>query len=313
MYPLVGRFTLAAFVASFVFAGCGGSQPLPSSASAATQARIARTEKSGDLLYASTQSGNLYVTTFPQGKYVGIVGVSGGSPIAICSDKHGNVFVPVQTVSSGTIYEFAHGGTSPIDTLSDPQPPMGCSVDPTTGNLAVANGKYGLAVYADAQGQPTMYDVAAWACTYDDKGNLFIDSAYNVATLYELPKDGQLQSISLNERIGEYNDRGTSVQWDGKYLAITYLPQRGHGSATVYQVAVSGSSGTVENAITLDSKTHNQQAYTPYTWSQDGSIAIPVAQGGRRIALYGYPRGGSLQKSIAVSGSVLGETVSVGK
>jgi len=68
------------------------------------------------------------------------------SPLAnftgLCVDAQGNVFVPTWQGESGTrgyVYEFAHGGSTPIATLSDPGGAFGCSVDLTTGNLAVTN------------------------------------------------------------------------------------------------------------------------------------------------------------------------------
>ena len=63
----------------------------------------------------------------------------------------------------GEMLEYPHGGKTAITTLSDPQTPAACAVDPTTGNLAVANSDgngpyYGeLAIYGDGQGQPTLY------------------------------------------------------------------------------------------------------------------------------------------------------------
>jgi hypothetical protein len=81
------------------------------------------------------------------------------------------------------IYEYAHGGTAPINTLGSTSYfygfSGGCSVNPNTGDLAVAvssvNG--GLAVFKGAQGAPTIYtdpDFATlWSCGYDASGNLF--------------------------------------------------------------------------------------------------------------------------------------------
>ena len=64
------------------------------------------------------------------------------SPYGECVDKAGDVFVADFGGNTGTpaILEYAHGGTKPIATLSDPgYYPESCSIDPTTGNLAVTN------------------------------------------------------------------------------------------------------------------------------------------------------------------------------
>jgi hypothetical protein len=51
-----------------------------------------------------------------------------------CSNRTGDVFVPNNT----EVFEYAHGGTSPIATLSLPgNSGAACSIDPSTGNLAV--------------------------------------------------------------------------------------------------------------------------------------------------------------------------------
>ena len=78
-----------------------------------------------------------------------------------CVDGAGNVFVT--NSFKGQILEYAHGGTTPIATLSDPnQYPIDCAVDPTTGNLAVTNyfaktGPGSVAIYQGAQGAPLFY------------------------------------------------------------------------------------------------------------------------------------------------------------
>ncbi len=77
------------------------------------------------------------------------------------------MFVTTETsLTHGYVYEYSHGGTQSIATLSDPGSPYGCSVDPTTGNLAVANttssgyyGYYGyVAIFPDAEGTATTYN-----------------------------------------------------------------------------------------------------------------------------------------------------------
>ncbi len=102
----------------------------------------------------------------------------------MCTDDHGDVFMTEIVDSTGRIVEYAHGGTHPIATLTDPGYPMGCSVDPTTGDLAVANfatssQSGGLAIYKSATGNPTSFTDPSFHtysfCGYDDQGNLFVD------------------------------------------------------------------------------------------------------------------------------------------
>ena len=105
-----------------------------------------------------------------------------------CVDNAGNVFVVNFGTSSGgggDVVEYAHGGTTPIKTLTYPNAYLnGCAVDPTTGNLAVTDyrpsngnrGKGGVLIYPSASGTPTKYVDPGMAdygyCAYDSAGNL---------------------------------------------------------------------------------------------------------------------------------------------
>jgi hypothetical protein len=127
-----GRYALSGCVATVLLTACGGSQPPIGAAGAMPQSRAIATyadrggswmlpkAKHTDLLYAADAHGGVFVFTYPNGKKVETLAylyTLGG----ICSDTKGNVFVPALVGSSAsTIYEFAHGGTSPIATLSDP-------------------------------------------------------------------------------------------------------------------------------------------------------------------------------------------------
>lgn len=98
---------------------------------------ISANAKNRKLLYVTGSSlGNVYIFSFPQMVYQGDISdlsVPGGE----CADKKGNVWIALQ--GSSMLNEYAHAGTTPIATLSDPGIPVGCSVDPLTGNLAVTN------------------------------------------------------------------------------------------------------------------------------------------------------------------------------
>jgi hypothetical protein len=78
---------------------------------------------------------------------------------------------------TGIIYESAHGVASPIATFHETSgSPYGCSVDATTGNLAVANDS-NVAVFAGTQGTATYYSVKGLShmksCVYDTTGDLY--------------------------------------------------------------------------------------------------------------------------------------------
>jgi len=187
--------------------------------------------KTADLLYVSDYStGDVWVYSYPSGKSEGeLTGFS--YPEGECVDKKGDVFI----INSGTlqIFEYAHGGTSPIKTLSGPGDfPFGCSTDPTTGNLAVTNFSNNkgtspgdLAIYKHAKGKPKQYTIPniyhQFACGYDNKGNLFITGLSTAKSgtfaFAELPSGSStFTSVTLNQSIAI----AFSVQWDGKYVAV---------------------------------------------------------------------------------------------
>ena len=130
-------------------AGCGNGDPQPrlSSVSAQHGFKMTRPEagrswmspiaKRVPLLYVSVwDTGVVYVYSYPKAKLLGkLVGIL-DTPSGMCSDSKGNVWIT--NFHGEGITEYAHGGTKPIATLSDPgTDPNGCSVDPLTGNLAV--------------------------------------------------------------------------------------------------------------------------------------------------------------------------------
>ena len=128
-----GRLAIATFTATtiFAFAGCGGARStgaMPQTAAGSAQTAANPGSKSGgDLLYVDdggTDYSGAYALayTYPQGKHVatltGFRRLTGE-----CSDANGDVFIvaPGEELSNPTtVYEFAHGGTSPIAELSDP-------------------------------------------------------------------------------------------------------------------------------------------------------------------------------------------------
>jgi hypothetical protein len=267
---MLRSFALAALLFSFAGAavaltGCGNgvATQLPSG----TAIRV-HESSSGSWMDPTAKAENLiYVSTFPyQGKsvvevyswakreYVGML-TDAVNPRFLCSDKAGNVFVTDYDTSQ--IFEYAHGGTSPIAILKDEgHSPRACGSDGVTGDLAVVDAD-DIAIYRNASGDPTRYTDVHFAkyrfCGYDDKGNLLVDgtkpSEHEVQhfILAELPKGGKsLTEISLEPLNFIPNEPG-SVQWDGKYMAV--------GDAwnnTANQFKITGSTGSHQGTAHLD-------------------------------------------------------------
>jgi hypothetical protein len=224
-----------------MLAGCGGSQnSMISQGLPSASQRVHRASGSNSELVYVVTSRAVIMVSYPQGQIVGSIPWYFANGI-LCSDpNNGNVFLP----EGGTIYEYAHGGTSPFATLSIPtgySPAGGCSVDPTTDNLAlvtqtIKNGNSwgAVLVYPGAQGSPTIYISNKLAIfkypAYDNAGNLFVTSDTKKSNF----RFGEIQAgqnqftlIKLNANVGFPN----KIQWDGTYLTFEYdSGKRGSGS-----------------------------------------------------------------------------------
>ena len=229
--------------------------------------------KKKKLLYISDNgTDDVYVYSYPQGELKGTL-TQFDNPQGECVDKAGDIWIT--DANSSEILEYAHGGASPIATLSDPgQSPLGCSVDPKTGNLAITNwqstsGAPGsVSIYPDAQGTPTNYTDSSFNqmffLGYDNKGNLFVDGVDSSGNFEfaELPKgQEELTNITLNQNIATPG----GVQWDGTHLAVG-----DQGDAVIYQFTISGNDGTEVGSTQLADGNFRQTVLHP---RQDGRRA----------------------------------------
>jgi hypothetical protein len=178
---------------STLLGGCGGSQsggsaliPQHTTVSQSTipqhrvRSSMAPDAKRQDLLYVSEYGdGVIDVFAFPGGKFEGsLTGFS--NPMGECVNKKGDVWIVSPNGGQPGAVEFAHGGMSPIGSVSDPgQEPYACGVDPKSGSLAVTNEETGsVTLYANGAGSPKILtdpnmDLMLW-CGYDRAGNLFV-------------------------------------------------------------------------------------------------------------------------------------------
>ena len=303
----LSRHALRFCAAATMLSGCGAAQSqigglgaVPESPATATQVKngrpwIAPDAKKKDLLYISDRGTNdVYVYSYPRGKLNGTL-TGFNDPDGECVDKTGDVFIT--NFLSSNIIEYAHGGTSPIATLSDPgYYPADCSVDPTTGNLAVTNFETtsnlqgGVAIYQSAKGSPTYYTDSfiylMFFCSYDDAGNLFVDgvTSGSAFTFAELPSGGtSFSNVTLNQTISEPG----GVQWDGKYVAII-----GQNTNVIYQFTISGSSGTEVGSTPL-----NGASDVVEFWKQGAKVIGPDVGAGD-VGIWKYPAGGNPTKTL---------------
>jgi len=290
------------------FAGCRGaavSQAVPAR-SGAIASWIEPGAKSQNLLYVSDLGANTVdALSYPKGELVGKL-TGFGSVAGLCSDTSGDLFVVDE---AGPVQVFAHGGTSPIRTLTTVGAPYGCAVDPLTGDLGLtqlSSYEHGaFAVYRKAKGTPAYYkdkDVdASWFCTYDGSGNLFSDvwDRYGKLTLAELPRGGKpIKLLRLAERF-EPQGIPSSIQWDGKYLAMG-----DRGAGLIYRLTKTG-----DLAQTVKLKGGNDLVQF---WLQGSTLVGPNFSSGT-VGLWHYPGGGTAASVLDGFSEPFGATVSVAK
>jgi hypothetical protein len=286
----LSRHALFSCVAVAMLAGCGGSQPPIGASGAMPQSRAiaqarAHRASSGALIYATGGCGGTCILSYPQGKLVGQIATGGA---AVCSDGQGNVFI--SAVEGDLVYEYAHGGTTPIATLTLPgDQAFGCAVDPMTNNLAVVFGDSGVAVYSNESGSPTVYasKLEASYCGYDNAGNLFV-SGYNVQAhaISELPQGkANFTVLSVNGKLGTPGQ----VQWDGTYMAY-----EARGSVPAISIARLSISGYVATVVSKTSFRGTMRE-AAQSWIYQGNILLPYGKKAvkvNKLGLWPYPKGG---------------------
>ncbi|MFY9740271.1 MAG: hypothetical protein WAK11_14650 [Candidatus Cybelea sp.] len=304
-------------ITAIAFAGCGGQVAptggAPQSLAPAMHGKSwTLPETPGeDLLYIAGGSDDVYVYSYPQLKEVGkLTGLGNINVEGLCVDSKGDVFVPGWTASASYIYEFSHGGTVPKATLNDPAPEAAsCSVDPTTGNLAVAS-LQGVEIYQNAQGTPTAYVVPnldPYWVAYDKDGDLFVDGYSEVSTqpIAELVKGGSgFKDVTLNRKFPMF-----SLQWNNGFLTIVSGTFRYRNVEYIYRVRMSGYSGAIVGTTTLKTR-HLEYDGNGQVWIQGNRV---MGAGPRHFSLatWRYPSGGKVLKTIVRDFTPWGVVISV--
>jgi hypothetical protein len=258
--------------------------------------------KKSDLAYISNFYGSdILAFTYPDGNYVGsISGVTDAN--FLCAAKTGNWWV----VASDEVLEYAHGGTTPLKTLSvTAGDPEGCAVDPITGNLAVTIGSAGdVVVFTGGSGSGTTIadDLSAsYFASYDDKGDLFVNgiTPSDTNAIVELPKgSSRFETITLQPNI-----QTGGVQWHGDYLAVKGIGIVGGG---IYHFAIHGTKGKEIGFTQLAGFSGIAQFWIA------GRYVVGADFPNETADMWKYPAGGPVFKHLAGSyDGPIGATVSV--
>jgi hypothetical protein len=268
--------------------------------------------KSQPLLYISDAGTNdVYVYSLPSGKRVGMLG-GFDEPQGECSNGAGDVFVT--NTQKSEILEYAHGGTKPIARLKDHGfYPVGCSIDPTTGNLAATNifatdGRYGsVAIYKGASGSPTRFTDSNiyyyYFCGYDNRGNLYVDG-YTPDNAFAFAELASGSSTFLNVALDQTIYVPGMVQWDGKYVTIGDQEYDERSASILYEFTIRGSAGFLEDMTPLTGARDVVQAWI------DGHTAYAPDSQKTDVGFYHYRSGGAPYKTLAGLFTPIGSTVS---
>jgi hypothetical protein len=290
-------------------------QPLGSSSW--SPGAIAKRTTSGALIYASAANGHgIYAFSYPDGKLVRKIKSPAGTIAlqGLCTDtKTGNVFVtslskPVGSGSAaGYVYVYARNSPKIIKALSlSRERPFGCSVDPTSGTLAVSGtgsletftrGSYDVTQYYSYTIQNYYY------CAYDNKGNLFVNGQGAGTQMYLAEVEAgskDLQQITLNKYVS-VSGMG-QLQWDGTYVALENVT-----AGAIYRLSVSGSNAKVVQTVRLD-------GFNGWDLSAiDGtSVLVPTGLSGTAIGFWKYPDGGKALKAVSVPTGLFGLAIDPG-
>ncbi|HET6276708.1 MAG TPA: hypothetical protein VFE16_12330 [Candidatus Cybelea sp.] len=243
--------------------------------------RLAR--GTGEVQYFSDSlygSGTLFEFDYPKGESpIGSISFSGG---AFCT-KGARTF---WTTGSDEIAEFKVGGATPIRVLKAGPYTSGCAIDPATGNLAaldVTSG--GVTIFHKARGKGKVIggsgEAYSYFDAYDNQSNLFVDgfSRNDGFALVELKKGSSALVTITTSNTVEFPG---SVQWDGKYLAVT-----DQGAGAIYRYTVGGTNATLKGTVLLSGATDCAATWIarPYVYCADA--------GNSDGEVFKYPAGGT--------------------
>jgi hypothetical protein len=276
-------------------AACAGTSTLPQSSvhvmaphSARFRSWTAANLGPQDLLYVSNSNGLVNIYHYWQKTLVGIL-TNFNTPMGECVDNKRNVYIT--DYAAETIVEYPHGGSTAIRTIKDsPYAPDSCAIDPTSGDLAVANydtpATYSyndddgnVAIYTHGKGKPHIYGNKQGRFTtlgYDDAGDLLATDLdyyyygfYYTTYFYYLPKHGtQALKIDLPNNQFTSSSYGwpaaQSINYDGTYWVVTadntmFRYTIGVNAQEIDDMPLTGASGYVAQ-IALYRRTAKSQA-----------------------------------------------------
>lgn len=186
---------------------------------------MAPAAKTSALLYLSDWTDSVvYVYTYPGLKYAGTL-TGFDYPYGMCVDKRGDVYIT--NWGSGTTLEYAHGGTSPINSYVTGGETWGCSIsaggDLATTDYLSKDGGGEVCVWKHGKGNSTCYSDPdcsyMWPFGYDHKGDLAGLGENRIVYACALPAGaGTMETLHL---YGPTIHEPGGTVWDGEYITVT--------------------------------------------------------------------------------------------
>jgi hypothetical protein len=216
----------------------------------------------------------------------------GPYPVAACTPG-AKIFWIVLLHKADEIVEYGVGSEKPIKTLAvTGGEPSDCTVDPTTGDLAVplANTS-SIVIFTKGSGSGQVvadqldHSVSS---TYDAQGNLFVDGySDNKNALSELPrKSTQFKKLSFSNKLTVDLWGDLRLRWDGTYLAMYYF---NNGIDAIYRYRINGSKAKLVGTVNLGGVNICGQFWV---WSQAGLLFCADSDE-PYVDVWDYPAGGS--------------------
>jgi DNA-binding beta-propeller fold protein YncE len=278
-------------VATTLIAACTAPiarSALPTDSAIDPTVRARHATSAESLIYVSTPKNFIYALDYKTGALVVRFRTPVLATYAMCADSGGDIYVlGAESAGNGNIMRFSHGATTPSENIAEYDlRPKACSVDPTTGNLAVLNSNAAevseISIYPSGSGAPTEYTVSntssvPMSCSYDDQGNLFValnslPGGYKLFLL--LAEAESFKKISVSKAI-----EMRALIWESSYLAVAY--KKG-----LYHLNISGKNAVIAGRTVAKNS-------EPIPWIQNSDLLLePYGRGGKRLGFWNYPRGG---------------------
>lgn len=207
------------------------------------------TNKLSRLAYIGDWGTNdVYVFDYPTMEQVGTL-TGFDEPYGMCVDQKGDIFVA--NFGNGELIEYAHGGSSPINTYASDGYAIGCSISPS-GDVSetdfyTSTGAGDVCVWKGGSGSSTCYSDGnacyyMWTFGYDRAGDIIGVGEYSSIVECMLPSGGS--SMETLTAKGITIDFPGGTQWDGKYIALGDQEAGGTYKSGVWEATLSGTTLT---------------------------------------------------------------------